>query len=148
MPANCRGKTLNTAVIKELSELHFRKITITVIELVFIQVFFLTVGSKQKINKNENTKYHCTWYHWSISSTEKRQSHFSLVWVMRFSIISSCLGKVRVSNQAILADVQRVQKKGKWICVFYGVYNLFKKIFLLLHTTLLKCFIHSRVGKS
>ena len=37
----------------------FEIITITVTEIVLIQMFFFTVDSKQK-NKNENTEYHGT----------------------------------------------------------------------------------------
>ena len=39
---------------------------------------------------------------WHLPNTQKsvllktKESHFSLVWVMEFSIISSCLGKVKV----------------------------------------------------
>ena len=37
-----------------------------------------------------------------------------------------------------------MDENGKWIiCVSNGVYTLFKKSFLLLHTALLKCFIYS-----
>ena len=32
------------------------------------------------------------------------------------------------------------------ICVSEGLYTLFKKLFLLFRTALLKCFIYSRVG--
>ena len=32
------------------------------------------------------------------------------------------------------------------ICVIDGLYTLFKKVFLLFHTALLRCFIYSRVG--
>ena len=52
------------------------------------------------------------------------------------------------SNQAILVDTcrQGLHENCKWIvCVSNGVYTLFKKPFLLLHTTLSKCFIHNRV---
>ena len=40
-------------------------------------------------------------YHSKVTPTQKsllysRESHFSLAWVMEFSIIYSCLGKVKV----------------------------------------------------
>ena len=37
----------------------FEVLTITVMEIVLIQMFFFTVGAKQK-NENENTEYHGT----------------------------------------------------------------------------------------
>ena len=67
----------------------------TITEIVLIQMFFFTVASKQK-NK---------WKHgipWHLHTMQKsallktRESHFSLVWVIEFSIISPCLGKGKV----------------------------------------------------
>ena len=49
VPLNYREGIFDIAVIKHLSECHFRKkITITVTEVVLIQVSFLKVDSKQK----------------------------------------------------------------------------------------------------
>ena len=119
-----------------------RKITITVTEVVLIQVFVLIIGSK----KNYNWKHHS-----SVSSTQKWESHFSLVWVMEFSVISLCLSQIFSNNssRAILIDVQRLHGNGKWIiCVSNGAYTLFNKTFLLLLTGLSKCFIQVRVRAS
>ena len=68
---------------------------------------------------------------------------------MEFSIIYPCFGKGNIlsenSNLKHLVDIQH--ENGKWmICVSHGVYTLFRKIFLLLHTALLKSFICSRVS--
>ena len=66
----------------------FEKIIITVAEITLIQVSFLNVGSKQKKNKNEHPEYH------SIHTIQKSdllkawEFHFSLAWVMEFSITS------------------------------------------------------------
>ena len=38
----------------------FEIITITMTEIVLIQMFFFTIASKQKNKKNENTEYHGT----------------------------------------------------------------------------------------
>ena len=119
-----------------------RKITITVTEVVLIQVFVLIIGSK----KNYNWKHHSR-----VSSTQKWESHFSLVWFMEFSIISPCLSQIfsNNSNPAILIDVQRLHENGKWIiCVSNDAYTLFNKTFLLLLTGLSKCFIQVRVRAS
>ena len=95
----------------------FEIITITVTEIVFIQVFFFTVASKQK-NKNEYTENHGAFIsfksqlYWKLVG-----SIFLLFGSCNFSIISSCLCKVKVfliilpSN---LVDVTRLHKKGKW----------------------------------
>ena len=50
MPRNCLEETLNIAVIKKLSESHFRKIIINSSDgsRSHRNVFFLTVGAKQK----------------------------------------------------------------------------------------------------
>ena len=73
-------------------------------EIALIQVFFFTAGSKQK-NIKETHKTIAPSYHSKVSST-----HFSLVWVMEFSIVSSCKCKVNVfsnnSNLPIIGDVQ------------------------------------------
>ena len=84
-------------------------------EFVLIQMSCLTVSSKQK-NKNENTKYYYTKYEIHLHAIQKsgllktRGSYFSLVWVIEFSIISSCLGKVNIfsdsCNLESLVDVQ------------------------------------------
>ena len=60
----------------------FEIIAITVTEIVLIQMFFFTIGSKQK-NKNENTEYHGTFI--QVYSRPRE-----------FSIISSSLGIVKV----------------------------------------------------
>ena len=65
-------------------------------EIALIQVLFFTVASKQKI-KNENTEYHGTFLLRKSQFYSKPKSPiFTLVWVMEFNIISSCLGKVKV----------------------------------------------------
>ena len=53
----CWWGTLNIVVIKLSPAFYFWKISITVAEIVLIQVFFLPVGSKQK-NKNELAEHH------------------------------------------------------------------------------------------
>ena len=101
----------------------FEIITITVMEIVLIQLLFFNVGSKQ-INENENTEYHGTlipfksqlypkpgssifllfgsWsleYHGTFkpfkSQLYSKEFHFFLVRVIEFSIASSYLSKVK-----------------------------------------------------
>ena len=62
-------------------------------KVVLIQLFSLTVVSKQKVKmKTWNTM--APSYHSALLKI--RESHLSLVWLMEFSIISPCLGKVKV----------------------------------------------------
>ena len=125
----------------------FKKNTMTVTEVVLIQVF-LTVSSKQKI-KMKAWNAVISSYHSKINS---RESHFSLVWVMEFGIISWCLSKVKIFPLTLnfnLVDLHRFLENGKWIIpISNRVYTLFKKPFLLTHTALLKWFIHSIVRGS
>ena len=54
-------------------------------EIDLIQVLFFTVGSKQKIKmKIRNTM--ALSYDSKVSSTQTKEFHFSLVWVMGFSL--------------------------------------------------------------
>ena len=62
------------------------KITIKVTKVVLIQVFFLTVGSKHKKMKMKTRNTMAPSHHSKASSSQKRESHFSLAWVMEFSI--------------------------------------------------------------
>ena len=61
----------------------FKIITITVTEIILIQVFLFSVGSKQQQNKNENTMPPSN--HSKVSSTQNQGIPFF-----------SCLGKVKV----------------------------------------------------
>ena len=93
-------------------------------------------------------------YHSKVSSIKKKKYHFSLVWVMEFSIIPSCFLHVWVkskffSHWAILVKVQLLYEKFKWnTFASNGVYTFFINFILLLHNALLNCFIHSRVRAS
>ena len=109
---------------------------------------FFTVGSKEKY-KNQHSEYQGISIHIQKSGLLKTwKSHFSLVWVMEFTIISPCLGKGKRfyenSNLINLVDTQRLPDNGKWI-IPDGVCTLFKKTFLPFHTAALKCFIYSGV---
>ena len=85
-------------------------------ELSLIQMSYLTIGPKQKIIiikiKTENTI--ASLYHSKVKITQNKGILFSLVWVMDFFIIYSCLGKVKAfsdnSNLAILVDIQSLYK--------------------------------------
>ena len=85
-------------------------------ELIHIQVSFLTVSSKQK-NKNE---HEIPWYLHTIQNlrlVKTREFDFSLVWIMEFSNISLCLGKGKdfSDNCSLinLVDVQSLYENGK-----------------------------------
>ena len=64
----------------------------------FDQLLSYNVVSKHK-NKNENT------IPWHVHMIQK--SHFSPVWVMEFSIISSCLSKVKVFPITVTFNLSR-----------------------------------------
>ena len=52
-----------------------------------------------------------------------KEFHFSFVWVMEFSIISSCLGIVKVFTIILpsnLVDIQRLHEKGNFFMRFNG----------------------------
>ena len=71
---------------------YFRKKTITAAEVVFIQLLSYHVVSKQK-KKNENripVHFHIIQ---KSPLLKTRESRFSPVWAIEFSIISSCLNK-------------------------------------------------------
>ena len=112
-------------IISNYQNSTFEIVTITLMEIVSMQVFFFIVGSKWK-NKNENTKYHGRFisfkshlyskpessiflfldhgmqntmapsYHSKVSSTENQQVPFFSCLVNKFSITFSWLGKVKV----------------------------------------------------
>ena len=116
----------------------FEIITITVKEIVLIQMFFFTIVSKQK-----KWKYGIPW-HLHTSLLKAKEFHFSFAWVMEFSIISSCLGIVKVfliilpSN---LVNVQRLHEKGKFLCVSNGGLAVYGWLFVY---ELSRCGIDSR----
>ena len=69
---------------------HFQKISITVTEDVFIQMYFITVGSEQQ--KNKNAEYYSIFIPFKrkiIILLKIRESHFSLFWVMEFNVYIS-----------------------------------------------------------
>ena len=56
------------------------------------------------------------WHLYTIQESvlfKTRKAHFCLVSIMEFSIISSCLGKVKVSLP-VLVDVQRLHENDKF----------------------------------
>ena len=65
-------------------------------EIILIQVVVFTVASKQKNKKwKQGLSRHLPTMKKS-ALLKTRESHFSLVWVMECSIVSSCLGKDKV----------------------------------------------------
>ena len=94
----------------------FEIITITVTEIVSIQMFFLPLVLNKKIKlKIWNTIAP------SCKLLNAKEFHFSFAWVMEFSIISSCLGIVKVFPIILpfnLVDVQRLHEKGKSFYTF------------------------------
>ena len=59
-----------------------KNITITVTGVVLMQLFFLTVGSEHKKIKMQKQNTMAPLYHSKFSSTQIREPHFSLAWVM------------------------------------------------------------------
>ena len=77
---------------------NFEIITITVTEILLILPLVL---NKKKLK----LKFEIPWHlHTTQKSTllKTKEFHFSLVWVIEFCIISSCLGKVKVFNNSTL----------------------------------------------
>ena len=85
---------MNKATIKKLSEWRSRKNYHDSVEFVLIQVTFFTASSEQKNITHGKPLHLHTIQKSGVLKTWL--SHFSLVWVMEFSIISSFLGKGKV----------------------------------------------------
>ena len=74
------------------------------------------------LNKKK-LKHRVSW-HLDIVQKSTLLSHFYFVCLIKFSIISPCLGKVKVLILIILVDVQRLHENGTLIlCVSNGVYT-------------------------
>ena len=75
--------------------LFLKKQTITAAEVVLTQLRSYSVSK----HKNKKQKHRISWHLHIIQKLpllKPRESHFSPVWIMEFSIISSCLSKVKV----------------------------------------------------
>ena len=95
VPCNCWERTFNIVVISTLGMTLSKKITITTTEVFLIQLFSYNVVSRQKIKmKTQNTM--APSYHSKVISTQSKGPHVSLIWIVEFSIISSCLAKAKV----------------------------------------------------
>ena len=104
----------------------FEIITITVTEIVLIQMLFSTIGSKQK-NKIENTEYHGTFIQ---VSSRLRSSIFLLLgsWNLVSWNLIFFLGIVKIFPIILpsnLVDVQRLHEKGKFFYAFLMVFYPF-----------------------
>ena len=109
-----------------------KKITITVAEVVPIQVFVFTVGSKQKIKMNsQNTM--ASSYNSKVGSTPSNGvPFFPCLCHGKWYYITSCLRKGKLfadnSNLTNLFEVQSLHENGRWIkYVSDGFYTLFNK---------------------
>ena len=76
-------------------------------EIILIQLLFFTVGSKQK-NKNENAEYHDVFIPFKSQLYSKLASSIFLLFGPWNLVLY-----VHVFMSSILADVQRLHKKGK-----------------------------------
>ena len=85
-----RKRTLKIAVIKYFQNDTFESVTVVFL----IQLFSLTVISKQKL-KMKTWKTIALSYQSTSVLLKIRESHFSLVWLIQFSIVSTCLGEVK-----------------------------------------------------
>ena len=113
-------------------------------EVVSIQLFSLTVASKQtnkktKKKKKKNAEYHDTFISFKNHLYSNQGSPIFLLfgsWSVRFRQIFS-----DNSNLVILVDIQRLHENGKWIlCVSNGVYILLKRCFLAAPHCFIKLF--------
>ena len=86
--------------------MNFRKITIT-LKLFSFKFSFLPLVLNEKLKMK--TRYTLVpSYSQKNTSTQEKESYFSLVWSLGLSIISSCLSKVKIfpiTLQEILVDV-------------------------------------------
>ena len=99
-------------------------------EIDLIQVSFYTVGPKQKKNNNNKWKNGIPCHLHTIqkySLLKAIESHFSLLWVMQFSIISSSLGRVKVFSkkfpffQVISIGPQEKSCLSNWFTIFHMI---------------------------
>ena len=142
------GKIFEYSCDQVVSEWCFRK--------KYHNSFHLVVLLPWVLNKNEkgNTNYHCIFVSFKSQLYPKQgsshgDSHSRPVWPKKLSIISPCLGKVKVlailsdiEYLIILVDIQRSHENGKWVsCVSTRVYILSNKK-LLCCSTLIKLFHH------
>ena len=123
---------MKIAISSNFQNGNFKKITsVMVAEVILIQVCFLTVGSnlkKEKINRRNSPCY------LKLDLLKSRDSYFFLVWVMESRIMFGY--KVKDFSKGFY----------KWIiCIYKGVYNLLRAMFLLLCSVLSKCFFYRRV---
>ena len=117
------GFMLFLVLVSTFQNSTFEEISITVTEVVFMQLFFLIVCFKQK------TKMAC---HGTFISF-KSQLYSIFLWFGSWP--KSKLSDN--SNLIILVDLQRSHENDKWILsVSNGVYVLLKKAFLLPHPNL------------
>ena len=115
----------NDCGLSNFQNVTFKKITITVMEVVLM----------------------ASSYHSKLDLLKTRESHFSFVWHMNFSIISSCLDRAKVftvnSNRTNLVDVQRLHENiQRIICVSNRVCILFTNTFFLWCISLLEYSIY------
>ena len=104
----------------------------------------------KQANKNESTKYRGTFIASKVTSTQKRESHFSLVCIMEFRIMFSCLGKlkafpvnlIRLSLSTFSVCMRTINKL---YALLTGFILFLKKTVFLFNAALLKYFIYSRV---
>ena len=99
VPCNYWDRALNITIINNFQNNTFETITIMILTIVIlIQLFFLMVGSKQKIIKMKAQNTMAPSYHSKSALLKTKELRFSLVWVITFSIVSSCFSKLKVSS--------------------------------------------------
>ena len=81
-----------------------KKKTVTLTEVVFIQVSFLTVGSRNKNNNNEHAEYHVTSYHSKVRSIQNKGVMFVFSLGHGVLVLFFCLveAKVPIVNSNVL----------------------------------------------
>ena len=95
--------------------------------------------------KTQNTLHHHAIQNSGLLKTW--ELHFSLVWVMELLVKVKFFLKTVTCQTQLTFNVSSMKTINELpVCVSDGLYTLFKKVFLLFHTVLLKCFIYSRVG--
>ena len=127
----------------------FEKNTITVMEVVLMQLQFLIICSKQKTKMVS----HGIFISFKSQLYSKQGSPIFL-WFGSWTVALYLHVRVKSkfsdnSNLIILVDLQRSHENGKWILfVSNGVYTLLKRAFFLSHLVLSTFFIYNRVKAS
>ena len=101
-----------------------------------------------KRSKNKNTEYNSVFESFKSQASSKQGNPIFLLFELRSLVYLLVWVNSKFffdnSNLTTFVDVQSLHENGKWIIFFTKEdYTLRRKTFLLFHSALSKCFIHS-----